>query len=231
MADEALEPFVEVIVGKEINAYDGNFLHAKSARTLHLPFTDGSENVVVELLATLKFRVAKSDLSKYTPSTAAKLSTRSRTTLRRWLAARYIRAAFAEAFLDRFEKYGLDEKFKKAVAKTQSHLVAIYFDVDDGKEIERAAEDDVYVLSVYLVHAVDDDPAVSRTAAEAVKLEVETMFVSRCQKDGEWRGIQLEGCYVYAKTELSIDDADKLQKWNTDYISLRGEPLGPMMGA
>ena len=55
-----VEPIVEAIVGREISTPDGNFLNAKSSRTLHLPFMLGSDDkVTIELSATLKCPIKK----------------------------------------------------------------------------------------------------------------------------------------------------------------------------
>ena len=75
---------------------------------------------------------------------------------------------------------------------------------------------------------VEPNLAASTKAAETAKVQIEAMFASRCKKDGKWVGIELEGCYVYSMEEMTLFVAEKLKKWNTDYLSLRQKPSGPM---
>ncbi len=228
---ETSEPLVEVIIGREINEdeVNGNFLNAKGSRTLHLPFTAGSSRLILELSATQKRQIDKAALIPHNPSPIAQLSLSGRRILQRWLAARYLRAAFPDEFVARFGNSGADERLKKIVKKAQSHLVAIYFDLDRGEEKERAGDDDLYELSIFLVHPVDPDPAISREAAHEAKVLIEQMFETCCKHDGQWRGIQLEGCYVQSAAEVTLHTVDFLKKWNTDYLSFRADPEGPMV--
>ncbi|HEX3939000.1 MAG TPA: hypothetical protein VHX43_15960 [Xanthobacteraceae bacterium] len=160
-----IEPIVEAIIGREIDKPNGNYLSAKSARTLHLPFTAGSDtSVIVELSATLKCQIEKSALLAQKPTATAKLSLDERRSLQRWLAIRYFRAAFPDVFVERLGRYGIEERIKKVFANSQTHLTAVYVDLDQDVEVERNGEDDLYTLSIYLVHAVEPDLAASANA-------------------------------------------------------------------
>ena len=104
----------------------------------------------------------------------------------------------------------------------------MYFDLDEGEDIERIGEKDLYKLSIYLVHVVEPDEQASRNAADAAKSQIDDLFVERCKNPGERIGIHLEGCYVYSTREVTLDVADRLRRWNTDHMSLRQKPHGPM---
>ena len=224
-----IEPTVEVIIGREIDKPDGNYLNAKSARTLHLPFTVGSDNsITIELSATLKRQIDKSSLLSQQPTATLKPSFDERRILQRWLAIRYFRAAFPDEFVARLSAFGIEERIKKILASSQAHLTAVYVDLDQGAEIERNGEDDLYTLSIYLVHAVEPDLAAATKAAEAVKSQIDDLFEKRCKKSGKWIGIELEGCYVISMAEMTLFVAERLKKWNADYMSLRTQPPGPM---
>jgi hypothetical protein len=86
-----IEPTVEAIVGRELQTADGNYLNAKSPRTLHLPFTAGSDNAaIIELSATLKCQIKKSLLITQKPTETVKPSAFERRTLQKWLSSRYL---------------------------------------------------------------------------------------------------------------------------------------------
>jgi hypothetical protein len=227
-----VEPTIEAIIGREIDKPDGNYSNAKGARTLHLPFTAGSDSsILIELSATLKRQIDKSALFAQKPTVTVKPSLDERRILQRWLAIRYFRSAFPDEFVARLDKYGIDERIKKIFATSQSYLTAIYVDLDEGREIEREGEQDLYLLSIYLVHTIEPDLVAAAAAAQAVKAQIDDLFERRCKKNGQWVGIQLEGCYVYSMTEITLDVADKLKRWNTDYLSLRTQPQSPMIQA
>jgi hypothetical protein len=92
------EPNVEVIVGRIIGeAADPNLTHAKSPNRLHLDVIRGDSSIFIELLATEKRQVMKSDLAPFEPDPGFALNPQSRETLQAWLASRYRRAAFPDA--------------------------------------------------------------------------------------------------------------------------------------
>lgn len=227
---EDIEANVEAIIGREIAASNGNYLNGKSPRTLHLPFTAGSDpRITVELSATLKCQIKKADLFKQHPTQTLKPSVSERRILQRWLSSRYFRSAFPDEFVARLRRHGLDDRFNKILAESQAHLFAVYADLDAGEDVERT-DGDLYTLSIYLVHGVEPDLAASAKAAENAREKIKALFDERCKKDGEWTSIELEGCYVYSVQEMTLFAAEKLRRWNTDYLSLRQKPLGPMIG-
>jgi hypothetical protein len=62
-----VEPLVEVIDGRRIEAMDGNFAFAKNARRLHLTLTGGSQKLAVDLEASRKLQITKQRLGDYEP--------------------------------------------------------------------------------------------------------------------------------------------------------------------
>ena len=93
-----------------------------------------------------------------------------------------MRGVFPDAFVDRLTQYGIEDRFKKILEKSQSHLAAIYFDLDGGNEIDRYGENDLYQLSIYLVHTIDPDVVAAETAAQAAKSHIDDLFARRCKR-------------------------------------------------
>ena len=164
--DPSVEPFVEVIVGRRIEAADGNFSYAKNARRLHLTFSGGSEHFTVELLARLKIAIKKGQLVEYEPVETTKLTVAEHTILQRWLAARYGRAAFPDEFDKRLEETGLRDRLGKILRSSGSSISAIYFDVDYGETVFRSGARDPYTLSIYLLYSTEIDPEAAGRAAK-----------------------------------------------------------------
>ena len=58
-----------------------------------------------------------------------------------------------------------------------------------------------------------------------------TAFRERCfdQKTNKWREIELLECTPISDESLTYAMSLKLKRWNADHISLRAEPVQPMV--
>src|SRR3989442_1375917 len=141
------EPDVELIIGRQIEKADGNFTHAKTARLLHIEFATPDGVKLVELAATKKVQVAKKDFADHEPRQEFQLGSSGQSILQRWLAARYRRAAFPDAFEKRLNESGASARLSKILKPVGKHICGIFFDVDDGDEVQRTEPDDTYELA------------------------------------------------------------------------------------
>jgi hypothetical protein len=224
------ERFIEVIVGRFIEKIDGNFSHAKNARILHLPFSQGHSKVAVELSAVRKTLIPKCSLLDYQPEANFRLSPQERSILQRWLAARYRRAAFPDAFESRLVQRGLNERLARILKTYGVHLTAIYFDVDDGNEVHRDKPDDLYTLTIVLLYSTEVDPQAAQKAAEEAREAIEAAFKAKCCPNGnEWLDIELRECVIVSDEAMSVSQSGKLKVWRTDHLSLRDTSSQPML--
>ena len=225
----ANEPFVEIIVGRYIDNADGNFTHAKSTRTLHLTATAGGEKKTFEVASTAKRNLEKSFLADFLPHPAIRLSPDERSIIQRWLAARYRRSAFADEFNRRLKTSGLEGDLRKILKQCGEHLVAIFFDMDQGAEIERSAPEDTYDLSITLVFDSGNDPEIAEAAAQEAARKFSTAFKNRCFKSGAWQNIELQSCEVMSDEALTFRQSMLAKTWRVDDLSLKSEPQQPMI--
>ena len=118
-----------------------------------------------------------------------------RNILRRWLAARYRRSAFPESNLSEdWIILGLKERIAKILARHGTLIRAIFFDLDEGQEIERRPADDLYTLDMYLVYT-SEDPDRALAEATAAAHAIEAAFASKLNKQNTgWELIELRGC-------------------------------------
>lgn len=215
------EPDVEVIIGREIQRANGNFTFGKGARMLHLPFSAGEQKLIVELDARNKALVSKERFWVYNPSAVTGLTTTDLRTLQRWLSSRYDRASFANEFNNRLADTVL-KGFEKIIKATEKHLYAIYFDVDEGKEIERQASDDCYILSIYLVYNIEPDIEAAKAAANSAASDIRALFKNKCEKDGKPVFIELRECMTLSEEEMSLYVSRRVKRLHTtDHLSLR----------
>ncbi len=219
------EPHVEVIIGRQISKLNGSNTHAKSPRTLHIEF-EGTEPLLAEFVVTEKHIVAKQALVAFEPDANVRLSPDNLSTLQLWLASRYRRSAFPDEFERRLVESKLAEKITKAVKPHSVMITAVFFDVDEGREVDRAGQDDVYTLDIILLHATEPDFFAAEKSVIEVKASIESAFKKKFfdQKSGNWKGIELRYVDAISEVALTYRQSKLLKKWRLDHISLGAEP-------
>jgi len=219
------EPLVEVIVAKRIEAPNGNFTHAKNSRRLHLDCVVGGAAAFLDMQALDKTATKKDELAGHAPSANVVLRPEDRFVLQRWLAARYRRAAFPDEFERRLTDTGVAKRIAKILEPLGKHLVAVFFDVDEGAEQVRHGEKDLYVLRIDLLYSTEEDPGAALEAAEKAVRSISAAFRERCfdAVDG-WKWIELVGCDAVSDEAMTYAMSTQLKRWNMDYLSLRAEP-------
>ena len=229
-ADAAREPMVEVVIGRRIDRL-GVDANAKTARRLHLPFLRGDIEVPVEFEITTKTALKKDAVLAAKPRADMTLSAKGRVTLQHWLAARYYRAAFPEEFEARLKaKPGkLNEKIVKAMDDAGQHVLAVYFDLDNGEEHERSGPDDVYELRITLLYDSEKDEEAAHAAAQKAADAIEKSFDAALCSNEKWRDIKLQSCDPASDNAMSVAASRMLKQWPLNHMSLKEDPPQVMM--
>lgn len=224
------EPDVELIVGRQIEKADGNFTHAKTPRVLHIEFTSPDGAQLIELAATKKVRLVKNDFADQEPKRELQLSPAGLSILQRWLAARYRRSAFPDAFEKRLNESGASARLTKILKPAGKHICAIFFDVDEGKEVQRNGPDDTYTLAIVLLYISQPNSQESEAAAMKAKEQIESAFKELFfNANNSWREIELVECMVMMDEALTYAQSTVLKQWRLEHLSLRQEPEDVMM--
>lgn len=223
------EPVVEIIVGCEIDAVDGNYAFAKSPRTLHMRCTSGTTSKNIEIVATAKVAIKKSDLAPYEPESEVRASYEQLVVLQRWLSARYYRSAFPDEFNRRRNASGIEETLKSVSKKFGSHIRAVFFDIDEGAEVERSGEADTYQLNIVLIYDTDVDEAVAETETEKACALLEAAFNNKLCPKGVWKDIELQSCMFMSDEAISWRQAQSFKEWRAENVSLKSKPHQPSM--
>lgn len=228
--DDEREAEVEIIVGSLIERLGGD-TNAKSARRLHLPFRCGDADVPVELQFSAKCSRPKGAVLQSTPRADMVLSPESLVTLQHWLASRYYRSAFPDEFENRLKAKSikLDRKIAKALDDAGQHVLAVFFDVDDGKEVKREGPADPYQLRVTVLYDSTKDEPKAYEAAQAAADAIEDAFEKALCADGRWHDIQLLSCEPVSDSVMTIAESRMLKRWRLDHMSLEEEPHQPML--
>jgi len=230
-SDPSIEPNIEAITGTKVTGANGNFTNGKNPRRLHLAATEAGTTIWIELTAGARLVIPKTHLAKYDPCPKTSLSPANRNRLQAWLAARYRRSAFPDKFDVQLSKTGVYDRLTKILKPLDDHIIAVFFDVDEGVEREHADEGDPFTLTIDLLYSTENDPAAAEAAATKACNEITQVFRERCfdSNSQSWRAVELLECSAISDQALTYADSIKLKRWNADYISLRAEPSKPMI--
>lgn len=225
------EPVVEVIVGRRVDSADGNLTHGKNPRRLHLPAMEQGNPIYLELAATARRPVPKEGLLGHQPSAGIVINPNARNILQRWLASRYRRTAFPDAFDRCLDRTRVAKRMAKILEPLGDHIVAVFFDVDEGVEREHEGADDAFTLSIDLLYSTDTDPPAAEAAATQAARAITAAFQELCfdASTNRWHGIELLGCTPISDESLTYAMSLRLKRWNADYISLRSDPTQPIV--
>lgn len=216
------EPNVEVILGKVGDrSKSGNLRWGKSPRRIHLEYTHpNGDTLLLEFSINQRRTVAKRDLCRHEPQ-AYGLTEAEREAFSRWLASRYRRSAFPDAFNDVLRRSKLAEKLEKKLNKPRGEAVtAVLFDVEEISSTE-------FHLSVVLLYRDEDRYAEVQALAESINALFESLGDEVASGGAK---IVLKDCVSVSESIITLSAARKLKKWEKDHMSLRSDPPGEMLG-
>lgn len=208
------EPSVEILVGKIVNKPNGNFRYGKHPRKLHICVRHADTNEqFVELVPHEKIVVARELLKDIDPDPERYLPEQDLRVLTAWLAARYDRPALPDAFNDRVHA---SMKGQEKIAKRISdHVIALFINIHPFNDL---LPDEVY--SVILVAVVSKN-----FKGDLSEIEAEIDAFANLLRAGNIE--------VTTKTLLENKAPFSLitnfNRYNLDYLSLRQDPVDPMI--
>lgn len=220
------EPMVEVVIGCLVDILQGNFTHTKSPRKLHLELKNEGSIVFAEFLAKNKISITKEHLAKFLPNNAQSLDDENINIFQRWLALRYRRSAFPDEFESRLKSIKLDEKISGILRKHGVSITAVFFDVDEGRDLPKTSSDDTYILDITIIYGDKPDYNAALDAAEKARDAIKTLFKKKLYKldNDNWVDIELRDCEVMSENALTYKQSTELKQWRLEHISLSETP-------
>lgn len=216
-----VEPTIELLIGIVVREDEATSQNGHSIRKLHLCAKGASTVEWVQYCIAQRREVSKADLLQHEPWAERRHTSEHRAVLRRWLAQRYARCEFPDAFIKWLKDSGVDSRFENLGKRHSAHLIGIYFDFDD--DTERTDPDDPYALGVNLVYEADN--AENAAAAEEARVHLEALFTKRCRPNNEWRWIELTYCDALSEDVFTLRAARTFRRWRFEHRSVGGEPL------
>lgn len=206
----------------KIGKPDGNTTFAKNPRVLHIGARsiEGEESFV-ELRMHLRSAIEKGEFCQQAKAWTHALSEPERVVFRQWLAGRYVRSAFPNAFEDRLDGK-LRDRIDKLLGKSGKEIRGLYFDLDDGEMLERPP-DECYALEIWVVY---NDEIEDESAAEALAAELATIFKDFyfAEATEAWSGIELLDCHAVSSWNFPLALANSTKPWRLDHRSYKALP-------
>ena len=221
------EGFVEVIIGDVIDRQNPMFANARNPRRLHICFIDAEGNrLCVDLNHAGKRKMRKAELARLQGRDVKfTLPEDEKRALKQWLAARYGRPAFPNAFENRLRKSvgrrkTVERQIAKIVEPASKFLVGIFFDLGEERHFE-LPDGEPYFLSITLAYDATEGGNDAREATEKVAEKLRDLFETAYGAPDTATEIALESCRPVADTYITLADLRKVDQWRLEYISLQ----------
>ena len=233
------ESCVEVIVAcalAENERPDPQLCYAKNPRRLHLPYTDGAQTraMMIELRHDERRSLPRAVFLEHaSKDTIVTLAADGKRVLKQWLAARYGRPAFPDAFEARLRrmvgKRTITEHIHKILAQPEAeHIIGVFFDLGEQRGTE-VPDKDPYALSVSIVYdAIEGGPA-ARRAAETAAQGLRQLFEKAYGPPAVATEIALDSCEAIADTAMTLAALRRVDQWRLEHISLRDGDMGEFL--
>lgn len=226
------ETSVEVIVADVVSAANAQFSYAKNPRKLHLGYeVAGGEPIIVELRHAERRLVPKGEFEKHAArDDHASLPIDGKRTLKQWLAARYGRPAFPNAFESRLRKEistknSVERQIGKILEPNAKHLVGLFFDLGEQRSAEVPAGKP-YALSISVVYDATEGGPQARQSAEMIAGQLRELFEQAYGKPVTATDIAIDACEAIADTSITLADLRRVDQWRLEYISLNDHDHG-----
>lgn len=229
------ETSIEVIVADLITETNPQFSYAKNPRKLHLGYEiEDGQPIVVELRHAERRAVPKGEFEKHAArDDSASLPVDAKRALKQWLAARYGRPAFPNAFENRLrksvgKKNTVERQIGKILEPEAKHLVGLFFDLGEHRSWE-VPEGEPYALSVSVVYDATEGSTQARLSAEKVADQLRVLFEQAYGKPDVATEIALDACEAIADTSITLADLRRVDQWRLEYISLGDDDHGDFL--
>jgi hypothetical protein len=210
------EPEVEVLLAqKAIGSVKSDV--GKSFRTFGLEI-DGDLQSHIQVLSRKIYSLDRRILFQIGRLLPTRPTTRSTAHFAGWLASRYNRPAYPDAFLAFTTKGKNADKIKTACEKLPS-CTGLFLTLDNWDELPSGP----YKVSVHLVMSAN---------STTIQLQEASVQHGRIEALFDVEGIEIDSSVggVFSEKDLSLHDYRGLSKWQLDYLTIRdvsGQHVNP----
>lgn len=208
-----IEPFVELIFCKEVPDAEPLYQNGRNPRLLHIQWSGLQESASwLEISVHDRFRVQKKVLADLTVDKCTYLAAQDVRLLSRWIARRYTRPVFPDAFNLRLNV--VDQRLERLFKSKESRVVTgIFLEVAD----DEYANDQPYDIAVRVTAKAEVwDDNVLRGAVENFEARLSSIL-------GNCDGISIFDIQTLPEDDLTLADLRRFKRLDKDYRSLPEE--------
>lgn len=187
----------------------------KNPRRLHVPLPANGDGCA-QFDARRRFRIPRRLLALIAPSETVALEREDVRLITGWIAKRYTRAAFPDAFNERVAS--ADKRVEKQLKNEHAkHITGLFLMLDPRDECDEG-KDYRLVLRLTAQQSSLEDKTIESRLATTVNEIGEAL--RRCN------GIDVLECELVSEDDFSLADLRYFQRWDRDHRSHSGRPGG-----
>lgn len=216
------EPLLEVFPFRIVSKLDGNS-RAKNARKLTLEAFLNDQSVVIELSAVDKISINKEEADQFDPHDAFALDNAGREIFQVWLAARYRRSSFSDAFITALNAGG--KRFLDRIAALMDEyseaVRSLLFKVDDDER--NNAKEHPFRLGIYLLYSKRKESPEADIKGKECAERLDELFAQAFCSGESWQWVEVEYCDPVSDEAFTVADHEGYRQWSLEYLSHSGE--------
>lgn len=202
------EPFVELLFMSEIQEEDGSFTNGKNPRKFHLQVLKDGSNKYLECLIYDKFFLSREHLANSIPISNFRIKDEDLPPFIQWIAKRYTRSAFPDAFNKRTRS--VINGIKSILKNDGGESFGLFVRLNTDRELDESEEYKL-ILNILFHPKYSNDFSIAKFDSCLEKIEDQFSRV---------KGVALVQAQRLSIDELTYFEFLLLKKWDFDYISL-----------
>jgi hypothetical protein len=218
---------VEIVLGDECCKVEALYTKARHPRIIHLSYGAAASRINVALYQAKRAFIKKENLRliKKQDNNLELIATEKQG-FKQWLAARYGRPAFPNKFEHHLRKKinkkdSVEKVFGKICQKYSEYVVAVFFDLDEGRFSELIEEP--YILKIIIAYESDLALDKRNVFIENIKIDIKNLFIEAFGDVETTQEIALEALDLLPDTHVSLALLRRIDQWRLEYISLSEE--------
>jgi len=197
------ETSVEVLLCLPTNTPNGNMFYGKNPRKIHFQLNGSG---YYECSMRNRYFVDRYFFTSKNPCTEIEISKETLSIITSWLAKRYNRDAFPDAFNERMADKN-KKKLQNILQKVGENIYKFLIKLDSYEELD---ENQAYKIELLLAyHQKNEDLALEDALEKMIDI---------IRKNS---GIEVTEYRVKSLDEISLEDAGNFREWDFDYLSYR----------
>ena len=207
-----VEPFVELIRAKVSSVENAMTRHGRNPRRLQL---EAGADRFLDLSVHDRWSIARSELEAHAPESGLSVDGESLHILVEWIAKRYTRPAFPDAFNER--RNASTKKIEKALKKDGKLITGLFLAISPNAE---CPPQESYKIALRVTATKET------LATKSVELELARTTKQIADALDACDGVEVVDHALVSEAAFTLDDLQYFQRWDWDYRSHSGEPGG-----